>query len=171
MIFQTTRLKIRNLEYSDFPAFHEMQSNPKVMRYTTGRPLSEKENRESLGKCISSYAKPGNRFWVWAIEKKLDGAFVGTCAIVYDNEIGYRFLEKYWGKGYGKEISDGLIKYALEEMKAKKIIAYVDVENIASVKILDRSALKFEKEYFNEKEKCTERFYKFEKNKSGKLDI
>ncbi len=163
MIFQTTRLKIRNLQLSDFSPFHEMHSNPNVMRYTTGRPWTEKENRESIQKCISSYSKPDNNFWVWGVERKSDSVFIGTCAIVEDNEIGYRFLEKYWGNGYGQEVTEGLINYALEEMHKNQIIAYADKENVASVKILDRSALKFIKECPSESGKCIDRFYKLEK--------
>ncbi len=163
MIFQTTRLKIRKLCPADFPPFHEMHANPNVMRYTTGRPLSKKESRQSLKKCIASYSKPGNDFWVWAVERKSDGTFLGTSAIVENNEIGYRFLEKYWGNGYGQELTDGLVKYALEEMCKSQLIAYADTENVASVKILERSRLKFVKECPGESGKGVDRFYKLQK--------
>lgn len=59
-VFQTTRLKVRNLVVSDFDAFHEMQSNDEVMRYTTGRGLDETENRRQLKKCIDCYSRQGN---------------------------------------------------------------------------------------------------------------
>ncbi|MEO1262351.1 MAG: GNAT family N-acetyltransferase [Bacteroidota bacterium] len=162
MIFETPRLIVRNLESADFSPFYQMQGNPNVMRYTTGRPDTEKEARNSLKKCMDHYALPDNDFWVWAIERKTDGAFVGTAAIVEENEIGYRFLEKYWGNGYGQEIADGLIAHAIHKMSAKKVIAYVEPENIGSVKILERSKLNFIKEYIHPDDGELVRYYEYE---------
>jgi RimJ/RimL family protein N-acetyltransferase len=99
-VFETNRLRIRHLLESDFDAFHEMQSDAEVMRYTTGSSLDEVENRRQLKMCIECYAKPENDFWVWAITRKVDGQFVGTCAITPNDqraEIGYRLLRKtFW---------------------------------------------------------------------------
>ena len=163
MFFQTQRLRIRVLTEADFPAFHEMQSNPRVMRYTTGVAMTELESRASLEMCIRSYAEPGNNFWVWAVERKSDRAFAGTAAIVGEgHEIGYRFLEKYWGNGYGQEVCDGLIEFALNEWKLTSRGGGANTDNIASVKILERSRLHFEREYFHEKEKSWVRVYRLE---------
>ncbi|MEO1085599.1 MAG: GNAT family N-acetyltransferase [Acidobacteriota bacterium] len=161
MVFETDRLYIRNLEDSDFEAFHEMQSDDEVMRYTTGEGFDAAENRRQLEMCISCYSKTDNDFWVWAILRKSDRQFVGTCAIVPHEgrpEIGYRFLKRFFGFGFGQEICDGLIAYGINGLELPEIIAYVDVRNVASVKILDRSRLPFVEEIENE-EGCVDRFY------------
>ena len=164
MIFETPRLIIRDLNLSDFNPFHEMQGNPNVMQFTTGRPWTKKENLESLKKCINHYSQPENDFWVWAIERKDDGEFIGTVAFVEGHEIGYRFLEKYWGNGYGQEIADGIIEHAMNNLHAKKIIAYAEPENIGSVKILDRSELNFIKEFIHPDDGKLVRYYEYQKN-------
>ena len=161
MIFETPRMIVRKLELTDFQPFHEMQGNPNVMRHTTGRPNTEEEDRESLKKCIDHYTKTNNDFWVWAIERKTDGLFIGTAAIVEGIEIGYRFLEKYWGKGYGQEIADALIYHAIQKMGAKKVIAYAEPENAGSVKILERSKLNFMKEYVHPDDGKPVRYYEY----------
>ena len=165
MIFETERLYVRNLVLEDFPPFHEMQNNPKVLEFVIGRGFTEEENRKQLNGCIEKYSKPGNDFWVWAVIRKLDNEFLGTCAVIGDedeksNEIGYRFLEKYWGNGYGSEICNGLIEHCLSIMNLKSIFATVDVRNIGSVKILDKSKIPFIKEYMNEG--VLDRYYKLE---------
>ena len=163
MVFETTRLVVRNLKDSDFDAFHEMQSDDEVMRYTSGRGIDEAENRRQLKMCIDSYAKPENDFWVWAIVRKSDQQFVGTCAIVPNQrrpEIGYRFLKKFFGMGYGQEICDGLIEHGIHERRLTEIIAYADIRNVASTRILDRSSLRFVEETTNE-EGVTDRFYRW----------
>lgn len=164
-IFKSERLLIRKLAMSDFPAFHEMQSNLNVMQFTTGKAMTEADNHEDLKKVLDAYSQANNDFWIWAIERKIDSEMIGTVALVIDDhgdhEIGYRLLEKYWGQGYGREISDRLIDYALETLKVPTLVAYVDVRNKASVKILDESPLPFVKEYFNETEQCLDRYYKW----------
>ena len=165
MIFETNRLSIRKLTQDDFQAFHEMQNNPKVLEFVVGRGFTEEENRKQLKGCIEKYSKLDNDFWVWAVIRKSDNEFVGTCAVIGDkdensNEIGYRFLEKYWGNGYGSEICNGLINHCIDSMNLKSIFATVDVRNIGSVKILDNSKLPFIKEYMNEG--VLDRYYKLE---------
>ncbi|MEO1614529.1 MAG: GNAT family N-acetyltransferase [Planctomycetota bacterium] len=145
-IFETERLAVRELVYSDFECFHEMQSDDVVMLYTTGAGFCEEENRRQLEDCIVRYSKPENDFWVYAIVEKTARQFIGTCAIVPNDglpEIGYRLLRRFFGKGYGQEICDGLLKYGIEICKLPEIIAYVDTRNVASRKILDRSLLSF----------------------------
>ena len=75
----------------------------------------------------------------------MDSKFVGTCALIKDSnsddEIGYRFLERYWGLGYGFEICQGLIDYC-KSIGIPKLIGYVYDENYASVKILEKCNFK-----------------------------
>lgn len=164
MIFETPRLQIRPLTIADLEPFHEMQGNTRVMQYTTGRAMTREENEKSLTQVIGAYAIPENTFRVWAVERKSDREFLGTCALILnekgENEIGYRFLEKYWGNGYGKEIISGLIQYARDELRLESLVAYVSKKNIASVKLLDRSAFQFINEFFNEEENGIDRYYR-----------
>ncbi len=168
-IFKTTRLFVQPLCTDDFPALFEMQGNPNVMRYA-GAAQDEATCKRELEKVIEFYSQPGNTFWVWAVLEKATEQFVGTCAIINnedeDNEIGYRLLERQWGKGYGKEIANGLIDYCLEVLNMESLVAYVSKENIGSVRILNQSKLPFRKEFYDEKEKGMERFYKFEKRQN-----
>jgi len=75
-----------------------------------------------------------------------------------DRELGYRFRVEYWGKGYGTEVTKGLIDFCFQDLKIEKITADVNVENIASTKILNKF-LKPVREFFNEKDNCTDRRY------------
>ena len=140
MIFETERLIVRKLILEDLHSFHEMQSNPKVMQYADGEVKTLQEHKTELKELINKYELKGNNFWIYAIERKSDTTFIGTVALVKDgedDEIGYRFLEKYWGKGYGTEVCVGLVDYT-KAMGLKKLIAYVIDINYSSVKILKK---------------------------------
>ena len=64
-IFETQRLTIRLLKQSDLPRFHEMESDPNVMRYTSGEAKDMAENTIDLNRCIHAYSDPENRFRIW----------------------------------------------------------------------------------------------------------
>ncbi len=152
MIFETERLIVRKLIKEDLLPLHEMQSNPKVMQYATGEVKDLDAHRIELNDLIAKYSLPKNDFWIYAIERKLDGEFVGTVALVKDegdDEIGYRFLERYWNNGYATEICKGLIKYA-KTIGMEKLIGYVVDKNIASAKILERFQFKVVKRFISE---------------------
>lgn len=162
MIFETERLIVRKLVPGDLPDFHDMQGNPRVMQYVGGKAMSLEENRKDLQDVIDSYTKPDNDFWVWAVLNRTKNELLGTCALIRnesdEREIGFRFREKYWRKGYGREICRALLQYGLEKMKVGTIVAYVDKNNGGSVKILEQ-CMEFVKEFYNEQEKCVDRKY------------
>jgi [ribosomal protein S5]-alanine N-acetyltransferase len=168
MIFETPRLIIRLLRKEDILPFHEMQTDPEVMKYTGTPAKSRKENEEDLDYVISCYSIAHNDFWVWAVERKTDHAFIGTCAIVktevgqfgkQEDELGLRLLRKHWGNGYGKELIPAMLDYAFRKMNITEIIAEVDQRNMGSVKILE-PFMTFEKAYFNEKDKTNDNLYR-----------
>jgi len=145
MIFETERLLVRKLSFDDLEPFHEMQSNRNVMRFVRAKIMSYEDNKKDLKDIIEKYSKPTNNFWIYAIERKSDTIFVGTIAFVKDegyDEIGYRFLEKYWKNGYGTEILKGMVLYA-QKIKLPSLIAYVSPNNVGSEKIIKGAGFKF----------------------------
>jgi len=152
MIFETERLIVRKLILSDLNAFHEMQSNLKVMQFADGDVKSLTEHKEELNALIHKYTLANNDFWIYAIIRKSDYQFIGTLALVKDgkdDEIGYRFLEKYWGTGYGFEVCEATIRYC-KKLGIKKLVGYVVDENIASVKILEKLNFRVVKKFISD---------------------
>lgn len=162
MIFETPRILVRALRTSDLNDFNDLQSNPRVMQFTSGEAMSLEENRAELQKLILAYSQQDNTFWVWAMEHKAEASLIGTCALILNEadeyEIGFRIREKYWGRGLGKEVAAPLLQHGFQAMGLEKIYGYVDKENVASMKILERF-MTFEKEYFNEHYRCIDRKY------------
>lgn len=124
--------------------------------------MTLEENIAEMQRVITAYKTEGNTFWVWAITRKEDAGFVGTCALIVnedgEQEIGFRMRELFWGHGYGKEVAGGLIRYAFEELRVPKLVGYVYSPNVASVKILHHY-MQLEKEFFNEAAQCLDRKY------------
>ena len=141
MIFETNRLLVRELSPKDLDPFHEMQSNPKVMQYADGEPKSYDEHKKELKDLCSKYIDDTNDFWIYAIVLKETNAFIGTVALVKDDadqdEIGFRFLERFWNRGFGFEVCMGLISHT--KLKGfQTLVAYVSEFNVASIRILQK---------------------------------
>lgn len=57
----------------------------------------------------------------------------------YDLRFGYLLSEKVWGNGLGTELIRGLIKWCREEGDIKSISGGVEVDNIGSIKVLEKT--------------------------------
>ena len=55
MIFETKRLRVRKLNFSDIDAFHKMQSDIEVMRYISGKAATYDESVKKLRSWIDRY--------------------------------------------------------------------------------------------------------------------
>lgn len=97
---------------------------------------------EMLNGCL---AHPDQWEWyaIWMIERK-DGTHVGElCFKGVDEcgstEIGYGINEKYQKHGYATEAVTAATAWALEQKKVHCVTAQVDPENIASIRVLEKS--------------------------------
>ena len=63
------------------------------------------------------------------------------------HEIGYRFIEEYWGKGYGSESAKAWLDYGFKTMKIQTIYASANIENSGSRKILEKIGMQQKNEY------------------------
>jgi len=51
-------------------------------------------------------------------------------------EIGYMLLPEFWGRGFGNEIAEALLKIAISDPNLTRVYANTDPNNVASRKIL-----------------------------------
>jgi len=76
--------------------------------------------------------------------------FIGWCGLKYDpaaNEydLGYRFIQNYWGKGYATEAARGVLEYCREHLTGKRIVGKALIENVASIRVLEKIGMQFER--------------------------
>lgn len=165
VILETKRLILRKIHEKDFERFNLMQSDIKVMQFTTMRALTLEENQRQFYNLIDGYEHEDPELLVWAIETKED-PFIGTAALVKLNqeqwEIGFRFLPEYWGNGFGHEICEGLIRLCEAIPTIKEIVAFADIRNIASNKILLKSGFTQIKKELNTELNCEDYHYKID---------
>ncbi len=147
IIFQTPRLYFRKFTQDDAQLLYELNSNPNVIKYVH-EPAPVLENvRDILFKSILPQYKLYNH-GRWAVHLENNDAFIGWCGLKYIKEadeidLGYRFKEDYWGKGYGYEAAKATIEYGFNNLKLKRIVATALPANVASWKIMEKCGMKY----------------------------
>lgn len=147
---ETERLLLRWLTFDDVEVFHELGSNPLVVRYVGNRPFASLDvARATLAATpLNDYATYGyGRFaCVW----KETGAVVGLCGPKFlpDTQVvdlGFRFLPSFWGIGLATESCLAVIAYARHQLSLERLVAWVHPDNVASTRVLTKLGFSFEK--------------------------
>ena len=168
---ETNRLFIREFTENDAEAFHATLGDPKVMGRIPGGPSSSvEETRKKIQKIIKYYQKWG--CCMWALILKESGEMIGDCGLMPvegkgpEIELTYDIALVHWGKGYATESSIECLRYGLEEMNLKRIIAITFPDHIASMRVMEKAGMSRiqNKCYYNQEMAVYEK-----KNGKGKL--
>jgi len=132
---------------ADLDHIFQLGNSPEVMRYISfGRTQTYSEARADLRRRIR---QSQNTFGYWVTEERATKAFVGWMSLkpldeTDDTEIGYRFLEKHWNKGYATEAGHRLLQYAFDEQGLDRIVAVSLEDNVASTKVMQKIGLTYD---------------------------
>lgn len=151
MIIETDRLILRKFTLDDAVAAYEMNSDPEVTKYL---PMEKSKTvadiRASIQKnTLDDYEKHG--FGRMAVTLKETGEFMGFNGLKYEDDfggvdIGFRFLRKFWGKGYATESALPFIKIAFEDLKQPTIWGGAMPDNSGSINVLTKLGLDYRKD-------------------------
>lgn len=149
---ETDRLLLRELLFSDVDGLFELESNPNVHLFVGNKPVTHIDECRAYVEFIHQQYKDFGT-GRWAVILKETNEFLGWSGIKFITneinnhkdfyEIGYRFIEKHWGKGYATEAGKAFIDYAFNVMKVDALYAYADAGNENSRKILEKLGLRY----------------------------
>ena len=145
---RTARLKLREFAPADFAAIHSYSADPRVTRYLFFGPRDEENTAEYLDGLLASQREvPRTRFEL-AVEEIESGRLIGACDLSLIEhgvaDLGYMLAHEHWGKGYATEISLRLLQAAFLELRAERVISTVDINNRASIRVLEKVGMRWE---------------------------
>jgi len=137
------RVTLRRMQEDDIPMLLAMESDPEVMRYSTGIKPADEARRQEL---LAWLREPPTQLGHWAIT--IDGAAVGWVSLVplagTDSiQLAYRLQRAAWGKGYASQAAKQLCEYAWRETEVSELVAVVWPDNQASVRVLEKLGFAF----------------------------
>lgn len=128
----------------------ELNSDPEVLKFTGDKAFSSLDEARLFLENYNQYSLYG--FGRWAVIQKSTGNFIGWCGLKYsattdEVDIGFRFLKTVWNQGYAREAAQKCIELGFDIVGIKRIVGRAMVDNLASVKVLEKLGLTFLKEF------------------------
>ena len=151
IIAETERILLRHFHIVDLDAMAELFADAEVMRYGAG-PRTREWTQGWLKGCLEDYYQKWG-FGLWAVVLKSERRVAGYCGLTRfddidgqaETELGYRLSRAYWGQGLATEAARGVRDYAFRVLNLDRLIALVDPQNLASLRVAEKTGMRFEK--------------------------
>ena len=138
---RTERIGFSKWNEDDIKLAELLWGDPEVTRYICADGIFSKNDiLNRLAKEISNDVAFSVQYW--PIFELTTNELIGCCGLrpykenVY--EIGFHLRPKFWGQGYAFEAANATIQYAFAKLKAEKLFAGHNPNNIASKKLLKK---------------------------------
>ncbi len=149
-LIESERLTLRRLELGDAEFILGLLNQESFIRH-----IGDKGVRDLAGAGdyiakgpIESYRRFG--FGLYLTSLREEGLPIGICGLVKrealeDVDIGFAFLPQYGGMGYATESAAAVLEYGKRELRLERIVGIVSPENLASIAVLEKIGLVFER--------------------------
>ena len=148
VILETERLFLREYVEDDAEAFFKLNSDPEVLRFVPDKGLLNVEEARQIliDHPIADYQKYG--FGRGACILKSTGEQIGFAGLKYLEELGevdvaFRLMRTHWGQGLATEAALASVRFGFAELGLNRIIGLVMPENVASVRVLEKTGLHY----------------------------
>ena len=151
---ETERLILR--EFEDINDLFEMDSDPAVHLYIENKPVKTTEEiKTAIEMLKKQYAENG--IARWAVINKQTNECLGWAGLKFINsnlnnhtifyDLGYRFKQKHWGKGFATESAKAIIDYGFTKLEIDSLFAITDPNNLNSKKVLSKLGFDFQETF------------------------
>lgn len=146
-MIETERLILRPWRASDVAPYAAMMADPEVT-YWLGGGQSRAEAEAHL-KVLGETLK-ATGFSILALERKADGAFVGSAGLAPVRgdiafapavEVGWRLAREAWGHGYATEAAKAAIDDGFSRVGLTEIVSFTAASNRRSRAVMERLGL------------------------------
>lgn len=150
IVARTPRLVLRELARADAPFMLTLLNDPGFLANVGDRGVRSLEQAADYITAgpLASYAAHG--FGLYAVLVTGDAAPIGLCGLLRrdthpDVEIGFALLPGGRGHGFALEAAEATMRLARERFGLRRVVAITAPENEASIGILSRLGLRFER--------------------------
>lgn len=143
-MLDTQRLRLRQWQDSDLPAFAALNADAEVMRHFP-KCLSRAESDAGALRARQHIEEYGWGFC--ACELKSTGEFIGFVGITHIKphlpcapgvEIGWRLARHFWRQGYAAEAALACLHFAFQQLQLAEVLAFTTRCNLASQGVMTK---------------------------------
>jgi RimJ/RimL family protein N-acetyltransferase len=148
-LLETERLALRRFTQADGEALFDLDSDPQVMRFLSGGTPTPRNIIETV--ILPRFLLYDERFpayGFWAAIERTTGDFLGWFSFVRSEatpvevSLGFRLRRAVWGKGYATEGARALVRKAITELDAQRVVATTYEHNVASRRVLEKLGMR-----------------------------
>jgi RimJ/RimL family protein N-acetyltransferase len=154
LILETPRLILRRFCDADLEPFLAYRNDPEVYRYQGWEtPYLQSDGVEFIDKMKTAIPGTPGEWLQLAIEPKGTGEMIGDVAFhvtKYNPRtayLGYTLASAAWGHGFASEAASKTLDYLFRVLDLHRVVADCDVENAASIRLLERLGFRREAHY------------------------
>jgi RimJ/RimL family protein N-acetyltransferase len=142
---ETPRLILRTFRDSDLESFLAYRNDPEVYRYQGWKtPYLRADGLEFITHVQTVIPGAPGEWLQLAIVSKDNGEMLGDIAFHLTRAnprqayLGYTLARSAWGQGYASEAVRKMLDYLFRVLDLHRILADCDVDNAASIRLLER---------------------------------
>ena len=149
-ILETERLILRKMRTEDAEFIFGLVNETAFIRNIGDKGVRTLDDARNyiLNGPVASYAKFG--FGLYLVTLQETGEAIGICGLLKrdsleDVDVGFALLEKFRRKGFAYESAAAVMEYGRNKLGLKRIVAITSPDNEASIRVLEKIGLRFEK--------------------------
>ena len=150
MLLETERLTLQEITTEHAGFLYKLMNDPAWLQFIGDRNIDSIKTAEDYikNKIRPHYFEFGYGFYL--VSLKENEVPVGVCGLVNRPtlehvDVGFAFMPEHRQKGFGFESASAIMTYARTKLGIDYIVAITDLDNIGSIKLLEKLGLKFEK--------------------------
>ncbi len=150
ILIETDRLLLRHFDLSDADFVLRLVNSTGWLAFIGDRNVHTLDDASAylLNGPLKSYQENG--FGLSLVALKNERTPIGMCGLVKrasleHADIGFAFLPEFTGQGYAFEIAKATMAYAINELQLDSVLAITLPTNTASIRLLGKIGLHFEK--------------------------
>jgi len=146
-VLVTPRLRLRAHKLSDFETIVDLWSDPEVVRFISGEPLSREQTWSRLLRTVGHWKVLG--FGYWGVEAKEDERLIGEVGLANFQrdlapsrigipEAGWALTTKASGRGLATEAMSAVFDWADATIDVPQTFAFFDPNHAASIRVAQK---------------------------------
>ncbi|MDP4983444.1 GNAT family N-acetyltransferase [Pseudoalteromonas tunicata] len=161
-ITPSSRLKFSFMTAADANLLYELDQDPAVMQYLTGGTTTSLTDIHTVFlPRLAKYADQQQGFGLWQVRLIETDEFLGWVLVrpmdffsehpQYQNlELGWRFKQVFWGKGYASEAASAVLNALAVQRGISQFSATALAENLGSIAVMKKLGMQCVKNYVHQ---------------------
>ena len=141
---ETARLRLRQWQEADLPAFAALNADPVAMEFMP-KLLTGAESESLASRLRDRISEVG--WGLWAVEVVGKAPFVGFVGLSVPKfeahftpclEVGWRLAREHWGQGYATEAAEAALAYGFDVLALSEVVSFTAAGNFRSRAVMER---------------------------------